>query len=297
MSLLNRFEKKQFRIWAVNNYGVGPQREVSNNEWRKFIKQEARKANQHLTAEDIYNTFQIDFKEHMQISAQMSFRNSTRDITTKTSIPITLDINNDADIDEIKSTVIELLNEGASVLLMAGEAHYTLNAKNLSIFDKLKEGTIINTTDSEERAIVSFLEFNNLDLIIYPKDSLLIDDEDEAPRGEYFKYNIIEDFPIDLNFLDIYKQSEEEDTSVNCLVKALTVSGLFTTEKIESIKVYIKNRATPTKELRKVAERLNVNITIRVLLKRTDCRLGYIINKQNTIIILVECVIVIVVIL
>ena len=294
-SKLNRRERFLLRSWLTPAWGSGtsPERGATPREWRKEITKLSNLSGEKLTAEDMYLIYEDPFKDFLtelvaqnQQSAQLNFRNSLQNITENTTITITLDINNDSDLAEIKREVLELLNNN-NVILTAGYVNYPLNANSIDIFNKLRDGVEVNTTDSEARAIASYIEFNNLQLVIYPNTGeFLIDDsdDDEAPQGNHFQDNLIEDYPHSLEDLDIYKLSQEEDTSINCLVKALIVSNLFTQPQIESIKVFIKNRATPTKELRKIAERLKVNFTFRVITKR-NCDLGCQIKKRNPIII------------
>ena len=300
MSQLNRLDRNRLRSWAVgiNFVGGEPEREATNAEWRKFIRQQSRYSGESLKSEDVYMMYETAYVEYrnslveqtQQITAQQAFRNSLQGVTNDT-IPITLDIFNDSDIAEIKEAVLELLGQGKNVILKSGNNHITLNPNNLIIFDKLKEGVSITTNESDEKVITAYYTTGLVELVI--QSGLQIeeesDDDDEAPNGNWFKYNTREDFPLDLQYLDIYKKSQEEDTTVNCLVRALTESGLFSSPQIESIKVFIKNRATPKKELRKIAERLNVNITIRTIRKDKTTLNGQMIYNHNPIIIGKDC--------
>ena len=178
--------------------------------------------------------------------------------------------NNKEDSFKINKTMINgnlknllsILNPTTNKYILTNEETgriYTLSNSFLQlitdIFNEGGEEVVVGAVKkgSDYELITAFIEHDNWTLTILEKPSggILID-------GAFFPFLHKLD-KVDLDAYGVYKTVDHNNYEDNCLIKAIETAGYDTT----AIKCLCKNQYIPMKELKNIANKLNLYITVR----------------------------------
>jgi len=158
--------------------------------------------------------------------------------------------------------LINVLNPTTHKYILTNEETgkiYTLSNAFLTriteIFDSEGEEVVVgyNKNGSDYDVITAFINHDDWTLTVLPqpKKGILID-------GAFFPYlHKLE--KVDLDQYGVFKTVNHENYDDNCLIRALECAGYDTT----AIKCLCKNQYIPMKELKTIAEKLNIYLTVR----------------------------------
>ena len=175
--------------------------------------------------------------------------------------------------------LINILNPTTNKYLITNEETgkiYTLSNSFLQrITDAFNEGgeeviVGVNKNGSDYDVITSFIEHDDWTLTILPKP-----EKKELIDGAFFPYMHKLD-KVNLDSYGVYSKVENENYHDNCLIKAIEIAGHDTT----GIKCLCKNQYIPMKELKNIANKLNLYITIRRI--NDEKKKEHYGNKNNT---------------
>ena len=165
-------------------------------------------------------------------------------------------INNDL------KNLISILNPTTNKYLLTNEDDgniYTLSSSFLQLItDMFNDGgaeVVVGAvkSGSDYDLITAWRDFSNWSLTVLPqpKKFSLID-------GAFFRF-IHKLEHVDLDAYGVFKTVNHNNYEDNCLIKAIETAGYDTT----SIKCLCKNQYIPMKDLKTIAEKLNIYITVR----------------------------------
>jgi hypothetical protein len=139
---------------------------------------------------------------------------------------------------------------------------YTFNEEtkfNLSnVLDSILNGIIIeepNESDVEFRFFVVGGNVKSLSFKLIPLGIAF-----ENNEGAFFKY--LHKTDLDLSRYGIYNKMDKDNYNENCFIQSLIMSEKLTEENINYIKSMLNSRMIPSKEIKKICEKLNLNIII-----------------------------------
>ena len=165
-------------------------------------------------------------------------------------------------LDGSFKNLINILNPTTHKYTITNEATgkiYTLSNSFLQritdIFNEGGEEIVVgyNKKGSDVDVILAFLEYDDWTLTVLPqpKKGILID-------GAFFPYlHKLE--KVDLDQFGVFKTVNHNNYEDNCLIRAIETAGYDTT----AIKCLCKNQYIPMKELKTIAEKLNIYLTVR----------------------------------
>lgn len=172
----------------------------------------------------------------------------------------------DAEIDISTIPIREVipnivLNPGFTLILNAGDNHWTINNNNINrIIDDLKTEIVEVGVQNGGSDVEIKYTFINTDPNI-PVKFIWRAAGRRRPNGGYFKYYNKLD-KVDLSRYGIYRTEDETDEyKLNCLEIALINAGIKQ-DKFDKLKTLIKTRYIPQKDLKIVAEQLKIHIVL-----------------------------------
>ena len=163
--------------------------------------------------------------------------------------------------DNLKN-LIDILNPTTHKYIITNEDSgktYTLSNSFLemltSIFNSGGEEIIVDSwkKGSDVEVITAWIEYSDWSLTVLPKPT-----KNEKIDGAFFPYTHKLE-KVDLDAYGVYKTVNHENYDDNCLIKAIETAGYDTT----GIKCLCKNQYIPMKELKTIAEKLQIYITVR----------------------------------
>lgn len=138
--------------------------------------------------------------------------------------------------------------------------YYTLSSNTLNtLADRLKNGNLVldvSETSSDGLIIESFYQGEDWNLVILNDNK----NKKSVIDGGFFPY-LNKLLHVDLNKYGVHTEVNEDNYVDNCLIKSLESAGYDTT----SIKCLCKNQEIPMRQLKVIAEKLDIYITIRRL--------------------------------
>lgn len=139
--------------------------------------------------------------------------------------------------------------------LRAGDTFFALNSTTIGkLAEALQPNVILEEIfDSGRPIVVAWKEFKDLYLNIRPVGS-----SNSVIDGAFFRYTHKLD-NVDLSRYAIYREVNHENYEINCLCRAFESAG----EDITAIKALVKNSEIPMRDLKTIAEKLNVYISVR----------------------------------
>jgi len=178
--------------------------------------------------------------------------------------------NNKEDVIKIKKiminnnlkNLISILNPTTNKYLLTNEDTgrvYTLSNSFLQqlteMFNEGGEEIVLNETGkgSDYEVITAFIEYDNWSITVLEKST-----KTEKIDGAFFPFLHNLD-KVDLDEYGVYKTVNHNNYEDNCLIKAIETAGHDTT----AIKCLCKNQYIPMKELKTIASKLNIYITVR----------------------------------
>jgi hypothetical protein len=158
--------------------------------------------------------------------------------------------------------LLSILNPTTNKYLLTNEDTgriYTLSNSFLQILtDVFNEGGAEVVVDAIKKGsdfdlITAFIEHNNWTLTILEKPT-----KNEKIDGAFFPFLHKLD-KVDLDAYGLHKTIDHNNYEDNCLIKSIETAGYDTT----AIKCLCKNQYIPMKELKNIANKLNLYITVR----------------------------------
>jgi len=138
--------------------------------------------------------------------------------------------------------------------------YYTLSSNTLNtLADRLKNGNLVlyeTEMDSGSSILEGFYQGEDWNLVIINEDK----NQKSVIDGGFFPY-LNKLLHVDLNKYGVHTEVNEMNYIDNCLIKSLESAGYDTT----SIRCLCKNQEIPMRQLKVIAEKLDIYITIRRL--------------------------------
>jgi len=180
------------------------------------------------------------------------------------SVNVNIPINFDK-VNRNLSKLLSILNPTTKKYLLhnkTGGTFHTLSSNTLNaLSEKFSESqvytTMVKTGYSDAEIVYGFIEGDDYELQIINEDGtgsgMVID-------GGFFPYlnNLLH---LNLDRYGVYHEVNEKNYENNCLIDALETAGYDTT----AIKCLCRNQEIPMRQLKTIAETLNIYITVRRL--------------------------------
>jgi len=139
--------------------------------------------------------------------------------------------------------------------LRAGDTFFALNSTTIGkLADALKPNVVLEEIfDSGRPIVIAWREFKDLYLNIRSKGqgNSIID-------GAFFKHTHTLN-NVDLSRYGVYREVDHKNYEINCLCRAFESAG----EDITAIKALVRNSEIPMRQLKVIAQKLNVYISVR----------------------------------
>jgi len=263
----NRENKKRFRDWATGKTNS------DRNDWRRYIREQSRIAGVNMTAEDVYEAYWSFFEQDQEepAQAQPDHRQEFIDNLQRLSnlivdtIDVTLDLTDEEERTFFTSQLEQLNFSGSKrYYIKYGNQYYTISGRNIKQLTASLSGEEVKAVSESDRKIEEWVKSGEnitIGILANPEGLLIDTDEDEAPTAAWFPYYLKSNIPLDLTRYDIHKDSTTEDLTTNCFLNCLSQAGIVGKE-LDYCKTIVKNRSIPEKDIRKVCEKLKVNIHI-----------------------------------
>lgn len=157
--------------------------------------------------------------------------------------------------DNLKLFLDSLRPTGKIYTLRAGDSFFALNSTTIAkLAEALKPNVIMEEIfDSGRPIIVAWKEYKDLILSIRSPGN-----NNPVIDGAFFRYTHKLD-NVDLSRYGIYREVYHENYEINCLCRAFESAG----EDITAIKALVKNSEIPMRDLKTIANKLNVYISVR----------------------------------
>lgn len=207
-----------------------------------------------------------------------SVRNESKEVDDFFNNP-----SNDKQLEIINTPIRDIIPRirtvpGFNLLVSANNAFFTINSSNFeSIIQKLS-GEVLEIEREEYHGsdvIISVILLNPTIRVKFIWKGI----GRQRPNGGYFRYYHKLD-KIDLTRYGLYKNSEETDKYVlNCLEIAMLNAGV-PADKFDKLKTLIRTRYIPRKDLKIIAEKLDIYISLAKL-DDTQNKITYYGNKQH----------------
>jgi hypothetical protein len=162
----------------------------------------------------------------------------------------------------IQILIDKIINQfkGYNALIGVNGVYYTLNDDTINRLIEYINGDI-NMKDEREihysdAEILEMLKITDeIEISLFKKYH-----KNKKNNGAFFKY--INKTNIDLSRYGIYKKIDKKNYEDNCLFLALKNGGLDD-NKLEELKIFIKNRNVPSCDFNKIVDKLEINMIIK----------------------------------
>lgn len=154
--------------------------------------------------------------------------------------------------------ILNKVDTRKGVLLTAGNKTYNLKPSNVKQLANNINDLFVNETNTQGSDVNIVQEILNLNQVtIQPYEF-----HKDKNQGGFFKY--YNNTNIDLTEFQIYTEKQEKYNE-NCFVYALMVSGVLTTEEINTIKFMCIGLYVPCNKIIEVCNKFNLHIRVKVI--------------------------------
>ena len=166
--------------------------------------------------------------------------------------------------EKVLQLISKKIQKGYNYLLKINNTFVTINSNNINSFsEKLIQnmattyyGTVTESNNSFEEASTEYaVTKTELAIFRLPKYHKI-----DKSFGAWFKYNHTLNF--DFKRYGIYNVNDKIEYNDACLIEALQNGGLDN-EKIEMIKIFVKDRNIPASDIEKICDKIECRINIK----------------------------------
>lgn len=178
--------------------------------------------------------------------------------TTQNAFRIYMGNNFIADKDILK----QITRQAGKWLVKVGDKYYTLNdTTKQRLSNLIQEGTAIvgggavGANPSDEEFYEEYADFEYIEL-----EKIVPMNVYQMANGAFFQYTHLTNF--DLTRYGLFKLIDAKNYKDTCLIYALKQGGL-SDEKLDQIKIYVKNRNIPKKDIQKICDLIKIKIIVK----------------------------------
>ena len=220
-----------------------------------------------------------EFKEEMDHKNDDEHKKKVRALVKevrtwrKSGMELPLNINRNEYGNAVLIQALRIAVADIKILILIGDKTYTINQEFL---DRLMNIGLLGGNDTEiiNTSAEEFLMIDRDDPMFDPVVALLkIPNEDVKPRPTAGFFKHLSKSNYDLSRQQVFNKIDPKLLEDNCLIYALWIGGL-PIKKLDSIKLKVKTRCVPAKDIRIITTELDIFISVKGMYSKNINRYG-----------------------